>query len=70
MILSKTSGMSHRDQQLLILLSMGFSVEYISGLMFKAKKTIDAQIGRLKKKNNAINITHLVAMAIREKVID
>lgn len=51
-------------------LSQGKKVEQIAGEIFMSNRTLEAKLNTLRGEYSCINLTHLVATFLRNKIID
>jgi DNA-binding CsgD family transcriptional regulator len=58
------------EQQVLQLLSNGYTTQEAADLLNKSQETVKSQVRILRAKLKADNVTHAVAIGIREGVIE
>ncbi|HLF64160.1 MAG TPA: helix-turn-helix transcriptional regulator [Saprospiraceae bacterium] len=67
---SSTTQLSDREIEILKLLSEGLSSDEIGKEIHASKRTVDDYRQGLKIKANARNTAHLVAWALRNKIVE
>jgi two-component system, NarL family, nitrate/nitrite response regulator NarL len=63
-------GVTAREREVLLLLAEGLSDVQVAGRLSISPKTVNYHVENLKSRFEALNRTHLIAIALRRRIID
>lgn len=70
MTTSRVEGLTPAERQALVLVSDGCTKVQVARVLQKSPATVKSQLGHAARRNGAVSMAHLVAMAIRRGWIE